>query len=60
MKLHQITLFQELKKYQVTVIFEVNLTSFNVNASEFRPKGTAAIIVSIKMNDMVANETDGE
>ena len=32
----------------------------NVNASEFRPKRTAAIIGSIKMNDMVANETDGE
>ena len=32
----------------------------NVNVSEFRPKRTAAIIVSIKINDMVANETDGE
>ena len=32
----------------------------NVNTSEFRPKRTAAIIGSIKMNDMVANETDGE
>ena len=32
----------------------------NVNASEFRPKRTAAITGSIKMNDMVANETDGK
>ena len=36
------------------------LGELNVNASEFRPKRTAAIIGSIKMNDMVANETDGE
>ena len=32
----------------------------NVNASEFRPKRTAPIIGSIKMNNMVANETDCE
>ena len=32
----------------------------NVNASEFRPKSTAAMIGSIKMNDMVAGETDCE
>ena len=36
------------------------LDELNVNASEFRPKRTAAIIGSIKMNDMVANETDVE
>ena len=36
------------------------LSELNVNASEFRPKRTAAIIGSIKMSDMVANETDGE
>ena len=36
------------------------LGELNVNASEFRPKRTAAIIGSIKMNDMVANETDGK
>ena len=36
------------------------LGELNVNASEFRPKRTAAIIGSLKMNDMVANETDGE
>ena len=32
----------------------------NVNATEFRPERTAAIIGSIKMNDIVANEIDGE
>ena len=32
----------------------------NVNASEFRPKRAAAIIGSVKMSDMVANETDGK
>ena len=32
----------------------------NVNALEFRPKRTVAIIGSIKMNVMVADETDGE
>ena len=32
----------------------------NVNASEFRPKRKAALIGSMKMNDMVANETDDE
>ena len=32
----------------------------NVYVSEFWPKRTTAIIGSIKMNDMVANETDGE
>ena len=32
----------------------------NVNASEFQPKKTAATIGSIKMSDMVANETDDE
>ena len=36
------------------------LGELNVNASEFRPKRTAAIIGSIKMNDMVANETGGQ
>ena len=36
------------------------LGGLNVNALECRPKRTAAIIASIKMNDMVANETDGE
>ena len=36
------------------------LGELNVNASEFRPKRTAAIIGTIKMSDMVANETDGE
>ena len=57
MKLHQMTLFQELKNHQVTMILKVNL---NVNALEFRPKRTVAIIGSIKMNVMVADETDGE
>ena len=32
----------------------------NVNATEFRPERTAAIIGSIKMDDIVANEIDGE
>ena len=36
------------------------LGELNVNTSEFRPKRTAEIIGSIKMNDMVANETDDE
>ena len=35
------------------------LNELNVNASEFRPKRTTATIGSIKMSDMVANETDG-
>ena len=33
---------------------------WNINVSEFRPKRTAAITGSMKMNDVVANETDGE
>ena len=32
----------------------------NVNALEFRPKRTAATISSMKMNDMVVNETEKE
>ena len=36
------------------------LGELNINASAFRPKRTAAIIGSIKMNDMVANETGGQ
>ena len=36
------------------------LGELNVNASEFRPKRTAAIISSIKMNNMAVNETDGK
>ena len=51
MKLHQMTLFQEQQSKP---------DELNVNASEFRPKRTAAIIGSIKMSDIVANETDGE
>ena len=37
-----------------------NIDKLNVNASEFQPKRKAAIIGSVKMNDMVANETDGK
>ena len=36
------------------------LDELNVSASEFRPKRTAAAIGSMKMNDMVATETDNE
>ena len=32
----------------------------NINSSEFRPNRTAAIIGSMKVNDMVANEADGK
>ena len=32
----------------------------NVNAAEFPPKRIVAINGSMKMNDMVANEIDGE